>query len=166
MSARTATMRVLALTTAATALGLALAQGAQAASPAAPATGPGNNRTAAAAASEDNPFAAIDLQHLKAEQRIMWPAGHPVPFWALVLDDETVSKRYADGEFFVYAPATHEFGWFLDTDIATRAVRNPHQVVIADSDFLRSHPRVEVRYGNPDRPQRARVVATATTWMR
>ncbi|GHG64634.1 hypothetical protein GCM10018779_34690 [Streptomyces griseocarneus] len=31
--------------------------------------------------------------------------------------------------------------------------------------LLRSYPRVEVRYGNPDEPRRARVVATATTLM-
>ncbi|MEU4213724.1 hypothetical protein AB0F13_27785 [Streptomyces sp. NPDC026206] len=35
----------------------------------------------------------------------------------------------------------------------------------ADVQFMRSHPRVEVRYGDPDHPNRARVVASATTLM-
>ncbi|MEU1312732.1 hypothetical protein ABZ419_28095 [Streptomyces cinnamoneus] len=35
----------------------------------------------------------------------------------------------------------------------------------ADFRSMRSHPRVEVRYGDPGHPDRARVVASATTLM-
>ncbi|MEU7137329.1 hypothetical protein [Streptomyces sp. NPDC046261] len=166
MSARLA-FRAAGLALAAVTLGLTVAQGAQAAAPSpiaapvAPAT-----PTAAAAAPEENPFEGIDLEGLKAEKRFMYPAGHRVAYWALVLDEERVSRRYSGGAFFLYAPATKEFGWFLDTDIATRTVRDPRQVVIADREFIRSHPRVEVRYGDPDQPRTARVVARTTIWMR
>ncbi len=161
MSARTA-FRAAGLALAAVTLGLTAAQGAQAAT--APAT-PAQAASAAATAAEENPFEGIDLEGLKAEKRFMYPAGHRVAYWALVLDEERVSRTYSGGTFFLYAPATKEFGWFLDTDIATRTVKNPRQVVIADRDFIRSHPRVEVRYGNPDQPKKARVVARTTIWM-
>ncbi|GGZ47867.1 hypothetical protein GCM10010371_04030 [Streptomyces subrutilus] len=44
-------------------------------------------------------------------------------------------------------------------------VKDPRHVVIADARFIRSHPRSEVRYGDPARPDLARVVATSTIWM-
>lgn len=144
------------------------AQGAQAATApvaAAPATAVAPVAGAAATAAEENPFEGIDLEGLKAEKRFMYPAGHRVAYWALVLDEERASRTYSGGKFFLYAPATKEFGWFLDTDIATRTVEHPRQVVIADREFIRSHPRVEVRYGNPDQPRKARVVARTTIWM-
>ncbi|MEV5242567.1 hypothetical protein AB0K89_26195 [Streptomyces cinnamoneus] len=165
MSARTA-FRTVSLALAAATLALTAAQGAQAAPRTAPAgaVAPAAG-TAGATASDENPFRHIDLEGLRAEKRFMYPAGHPVAFWALVLDDERVSRTYRGGTFFVYAPATGEFGWMLDTDIATRTVKDPRQVVIADLDFLNSHPRVEVRYGNPDQPRKARTVARTTIWM-
>ncbi|MEX2984260.1 hypothetical protein [Streptomyces sp. C36] len=52
-----------------------------------------------------------------------------------------------------------------DTDIAVRTVDHLDQVRPVDTEFMRSHPRVEVRYGDPDHPGRARVVASATTLM-
>lgn len=64
-----------------------------------------------------------------------------------------------------YAPATGDFSFFLDTDIAVRTVANAGQVRLVNTEFMRSHPRVEVRYGDPDHPGRARVVASATTLM-
>ncbi|MEU2515792.1 hypothetical protein [Streptomyces syringium] len=39
------------------------------------------------------------------------------------------------------------------------------QARLVDTEFLRSHARVEVRYGDPDHPDRARVVTSATTLM-
>lgn len=39
------------------------------------------------------------------------------------------------------------------------------QVRLVDTDFMRSHPRVEVHYGDPERPDRARVIASGTTLM-
>ncbi|MCA6094831.1 hypothetical protein LE181_21995 [Streptomyces sp. SCA3-4] len=39
------------------------------------------------------------------------------------------------------------------------------QVCLTDAEFMLSPPRVEVRYGDPDHPDRARVVAEATTLM-
>ena len=47
--------------------------------------------------------------------------------------------------------------------LATAAVGPPGQVRLADTDFMRSPPRVEVRYGGPGSPGRARVVASAAT---
>ncbi|WP_205041803.1 hypothetical protein [Streptomyces cinnamoneus] len=144
------------------ALGLAVAQGATASA----ATPPSQDTTAKATTSaDDNPFRWMDLDGLRAEYRFMCPAGHCVGYWSLVLADEVAQRRYAGGEFFVYAPATGEFGFFLNTDIASRTVKKPAQVRVVDSDFTRSHPRFEIRYGNPDQPKKARVVATATTWM-
>ncbi|MFF4159390.1 hypothetical protein [Streptomyces sp. NPDC001678] len=61
------------------------------------------------------------------------------------------------------APATGEFGFFLYTGIAVRTVDHPSRVRLADTGFLRSHPRVEVRYGDPGHSDRARIVASATT---
>ncbi|MEU5418361.1 hypothetical protein ACFY1P_08730 [Streptomyces sp. NPDC001407] len=157
MSSRTL-FRTVTVALAAATLSATLVSGAQAATPRA-ATAP------AATRADGNPFEWIDLRGLKAEQRVMYPAGHPVGYWALVLDDEAAARHYAGGRFFVYAPATGEFGSFLDTDIAVRTVDEPGRVVIADSGFMRSHPRVEVRYGDPGRPGRAVTVATATIWM-
>ncbi|MFH8347605.1 hypothetical protein [Streptomyces sp. NPDC018045] len=143
------------------ALGLALASGAQAVTPPS-ADAPVQARGATTAtAPADNPFEGIELSGLHAEQRTMWPAGTPVHYWALVLDDDLAGQEYSGGAFFLYAPAAGEFGWFLDTDIPQRTVDGPSQVVIADPEFLRTHPRAEVRYGDPDRPERARTVATA-----
>ncbi|MEV5237920.1 hypothetical protein AB0K89_02110 [Streptomyces cinnamoneus] len=34
---------------------------------------------------------------------------------------------------------------------------------LVDTEFMRSHPRVEVRHGDPRQPERARAVASATT---
>ncbi|WP_159395378.1 hypothetical protein [Streptomyces albireticuli] len=164
MSARTL-FRTLTVAAATATLGAALITGAQAATPGQGTAAPEPAPSAAVKPGEENPFLGIELQGLKAERRMMYPAGHPVAFWALVLDEETAARHYRGGQFFVYAPATGEFGSFLDTDIAVRTVRDPHRVVIADSGFMRSHPRVEVRYGNPDRPKRAFTVATATIWM-
>ncbi|MEF3117615.1 hypothetical protein [Streptomyces chrestomyceticus] len=149
------------LTTAALS-GHAFASGAQAATPSLSAPVPAQTRAATVAA--DNPFEEIDLRGLHAEQRTMWPAGNPVHYWALVLNTDLAEQKYSGGAFFLYAPATGEFGWFLDTDIPQRTVDTPAQVVIADPDFLKTHPRVEIRYGTPDRPAQARTVATATTW--
>ncbi|MHA7960073.1 hypothetical protein ACX9I7_20180 [Streptomyces sp. L500] len=156
MSSRIA-FRALTAIVATAALSVPFAQGASAATPSA--------RPAAASASEENPFRWMDLDGLRAEYRFMCPAGHCVGYWSLVLTDEVAKRPYRGGEFFVYAPATGEFGFFLDTDIATRTVRHASQVRLVDSDFTRSHPRFEVRYGDPAQPKKARVVATATIWM-
>lgn len=48
---------------------------------------------------------------------------------------------------------------------ATAAVGHPGQVRLVDTDFMRSHPRVEVRYGDPGPSARARVVPSAATLM-
>ncbi|WP_265885302.1 hypothetical protein [Streptomyces sp. Je 1-4 4N24_ara] len=48
---------------------------------------------------------------------------------------------------------------------ATAAVGHPGQVRRGDTDFMHSHPRVEVRYGDLGPPGRARVVAAAATLM-
>ncbi|MCC3778531.1 hypothetical protein [Streptomyces sp. UNOB3_S3] len=149
--------RALTAIVATAALSLPFAQGASAATPPA--------RPAAASASEENPFRWMDLEGLRAEHRFMCPAGHCVGYWSLVLTDEVAKRPYKGGEFFAYAPATGEFGFFLDTDIARRTVKHPRQVRLVDSDFTRSHPRFEVRYGDPSQPKQARVVARATTWM-
>ncbi len=160
MIRRTA-LRVLTTVAATAALGLSLAPGAVAATaPAAPA-----RAATATAQAEENPFRWMDLDGLRAEYRFMCPAGHCVGYWSLALTDKVAKQRYAGGEFFLYAPAKGDFGFFLDTDIATRTVRKPGQVRIVDSDFTRSHARFEVRYGNVNEPKKARVVATATTWM-
>ncbi|MGX8905807.1 hypothetical protein ACR820_11350 [Streptomyces netropsis] len=161
MSVRNA-FRATAIVTATAALGLGLASGAQTAGAA---VAPAARDVSAVAPAADHPFEAMELDGLKVKRLTMWPAGHPVSFWALVLDDKRAGEKYSGGKFFVYAPATKEFGWFLNTDIVQRTVSHPGQVVIVDSEFLRSHPRVEVRYGNPDRPEKARFVASATTWM-
>ncbi|MFG2291469.1 hypothetical protein ACGFOU_35990 [Streptomyces sp. NPDC048595] len=48
---------------------------------------------------------------------------------------------------------------------ATAAVGHPGQVRLVGTDFMCSHPRVEVRYGDPGSPDRARVAASAATLM-
>ncbi|WP_406481192.1 hypothetical protein [Streptomyces platensis] len=48
---------------------------------------------------------------------------------------------------------------------ATAAVGHPGQVRLVDTDFMRSHPRAGVRYGDPGPSGRARVVASAATLM-
>ncbi|WP_171166551.1 hypothetical protein [Streptomyces sp. I05A-00742] len=182
MAFRTA-YRALATTLATAALSLAVAQGApasaasQQAAPTAsvvtaasvasaiPASAAPGTAAPSAPAADDNPFRAMELDGLKAEYRFMCPAGHCVGYWSLALTEDRLKRTYKGGDFFTYAPATGEFGFFLDTDIARRTVKDPRQVRMVDSDFLRTHPRVEVRYGNPDRPRKAAVVATATTWM-
>ncbi|RLU83570.1 hypothetical protein CTZ27_28125 [Streptomyces griseocarneus] len=156
--------RALTATAAVAALTVPLAQSASAVT-APPRTAAPTATAPSATVTEENPFRWMDLDGLRAEFRFMCPAGRCVGYWSLVLTDEVAKRSYSGGEFFAYAPATGEFGFFLDTDIATRTVGNPGQVRLIDSDFTRSHPRFEVRYGNPDRPGKARVVATATTWM-
>ncbi|MEV4435485.1 hypothetical protein [Streptomyces sp. NPDC049585] len=151
-------LRALTTAVATAALALTATQVATAATPAVAA--------AKATQVDDNPFKVMDLDGLRAEYRFMCPAGHCVGYWSLVLTDEVARKRYAGGEFFVYAPAKGDFGFFLDGDIATRTVKKAAQVRIIDSEFTRTHPRFEVRYGNPEQPKKARVVATSTIWMR
>ncbi|WP_329154636.1 hypothetical protein OIU81_36200 [Streptomyces sp. NBC_01454] len=151
------------------ALALPLTQGAQAAAPdtatqvtaatAAPATAAKIN------AADDNPFRWMQLDGLRADFQFMCPAGHCAGFWSLVLTDTVAQQKFEGRKFFVYAPATGEFSFFLDTDIAVRTVDHPGQVRLVDTDFMRSHPRVEVRYGDPGHPDRARVVASAATLM-
>ncbi|WP_251064737.1 transposase [Streptomyces sp. ISL-44] len=65
------------------------------------------------AGAEENPFHGIALDGLHAERLTMWPAGMPVDFWALKLDDDRLTRHYNGGQFFLYAPATGEFGSFL-----------------------------------------------------
>ncbi|MGA4948449.1 hypothetical protein [Streptomyces lydicamycinicus] len=48
---------------------------------------------------------------------------------------------------------------------APAAVGHPGQVRRGDTDFMHSHPRTEVRYGDLGPPDRARVVASAATLM-
>ncbi|WP_184346482.1 hypothetical protein [Streptomyces olivoverticillatus] len=139
-------------------LGLSLA-------PAAQAVTPHPTPSAPAPASSENPFRWMDLQGLKAEYRFMCPAGTCVDYWSLVLTEDVAAKHYAGGRFFAYAPASGEFGFFLDTDIAVRTTDSPDGVRLVDSPFTRHNARFEIRYGNPDQPRKARVVATATTWM-
>ncbi|MGW2597916.1 hypothetical protein [Streptomyces klenkii] len=164
---RRTTLRTLATAAVTAALALPLAQGAQAATP--DATSPATAVTAVTAApinaDDGNPFRWMELEGLRADFRFMCPAGHCVGFWSLVLTDDVARQKFEGGKFFVYAPATGEFSFFLDADIAVRAVAHPGQVRLADTEFMRSHPRVEVRYGDPDHPRRARVVASATTLM-
>ncbi|KNB49938.1 hypothetical protein AC230_24715 [Streptomyces caatingaensis] len=159
-------LRTIVTVAATAALALPVAQGAQAATPGvttpvAPVTATG----AAVNADDDNPFRWMELDGLRADFRFMCPAGHCVGFWSLVLTEDVARQKFEGGKFFVYAPATGEFGFFLDTDVAVRTVGRPGQVRIVDSEFMRSHPRVEVRYGDPGHPARARVVASATTLM-
>ncbi|MEV4923805.1 hypothetical protein [Streptomyces roseoverticillatus] len=163
MIRRTA-LRTLATLAVTAALALPLAQGAQAATPAttAPATAAA---PATVNADDDNPFRWMELDGLRADFQFMCPAGHCVGFWSLVLTDDIARQKFKGGKFFVYAPATGEFSFFLDTDIAVRTVDHPGQVRLVDTAFMRSHPRVEVRYGDPGHPDRARVVASATTLM-
>ncbi|SPE47633.1 hypothetical protein SNS2_0038 [Streptomyces netropsis] len=158
MIRRTA-LRALTTVAVASAVTLPLIEGARAVAPATAATG------AAIKADDDNPFRWMELDGLRADFQFMCPAGHCVGFWSLVLTDDVAQQKFEGGKFFVYAPATGEFSFFLDTDIAVRTVGNARQVRLADTEFMRSHPRVEVRYGAPDQPGRARVVASATTLM-
>ncbi|MEU1376001.1 hypothetical protein ABZ442_20435 [Streptomyces triculaminicus] len=163
MIRRTA-LRTLSALAVTAALALPLAQGAQAATPAAAA--PATAATPATVnADDDNPFRWMELDGLRADFQSMCPAGHCVRFWSLVLTDDIAQRKFQGGKFFVYAPATGEFSFFLDTDIAVRTVDHPGQVRLVDTEFMRSHPRVEVRYGDPGHPGRARVVASATTLM-
>lgn len=108
----------------------------------------------------DNPFTDLKPTGLHAEERTMWPAGNPVRYWALVLNEDLVREDYTGGEFFLYAPDTGYYGWFLVTDIPVSSTPDPYQVVIADTMFLRGTPQAEVRYGVPQKPDSARVVAT------
>ncbi|MFJ7209856.1 hypothetical protein ACIQWR_40820 [Streptomyces sp. NPDC098789] len=110
-------------------------------------------------------YVGIELQGLHVEQLTMWPAGQPVKFWALVLDDDEISRSRTGGVFFVYAPASGDHGHILDTDIIVDSVPDAERVVIADPSFLRAHPRTEIRYGDPSNPESAEVVATATVWI-
>ncbi|MCF3103023.1 hypothetical protein IPZ58_15710 [Streptomyces roseoverticillatus] len=161
---RRSALRTLATVAVAAALALPLTQGAQAATPSA--TAPATAATPATInANGDNPFRWMELDGLRADFQFMCPAGHCVGFWSLVLTDDIAQQKFKGGKFFVYAPATGEFSFFLDTDIAVRTVGHPDQVRLVDTEFMRSHPRVEVRYGDPDHPERARVVASATTLM-
>lgn len=128
---------------------------------------PATAATAAAKinADDDNPFLWMELDGLRADFQFMCPAGHCAGFWSLVLTDNVVQQSFEGGKFFVYAPATGEFSFILDTDIAVPTVDHPSHVRLVDTDFMRSHPRVEVRYGDPDHPERARVVASVATLM-
>ncbi|MFI9722900.1 hypothetical protein ACIHFE_25135 [Streptomyces sp. NPDC052396] len=163
MIRRTA-LRALTTVAVTAALALPLTQGAQAATPntAAPAT---TTPAAVVNSDDDNPFRRMELDGLRADFQFMCPTGHCVGFWSLVLTKDVAQQDFDGGKFFVYAPATGEFSFFLDTDIAVRTVDHPGQVRLVDIEFMRSHPRVEVRYGNPGQPDRARVVASATTLM-
>ncbi|MFI5983476.1 hypothetical protein ACIBEA_21680 [Streptomyces sp. NPDC051555] len=126
---------------------------------------------AAAAATTDtptstpNPFAWAELDGLRARQVTTWHGGQPLSHWALTLDEATAARSYTGGVFFLYAPATGDRGLFRNLDLVSATVKDPRQVTVTDAQFIRSHPRVEVRYGDPAQPERARVVATSTIWM-
>ncbi|MBN0048490.1 hypothetical protein JS756_31200 [Streptomyces actuosus] len=135
---------------------LPLTQGAQAAAPEAAAT---------INADDFNPFRGMELDGMRADFQLMCPADHCAGFWSLALTDDVMQQEFEGRKFFVYAPATGEFGFLLDTDIVVRTVDHPSQVRLVDTDVMRSHPRTEVRYGDPGHPDRAGVVATATTLM-
>ena len=158
MIRRTA-LRALTTVAVVSAVTLPLTEGARAVTPATAAT------AAAIKADDDNPFRRMELNGLRTDFQFMCPAGHCVGFWSLVLTDDVAQQKFEGGKFFAYAPATGEFSFFLDTDIAVRTVAEAGQVRLVDTEFMRSHPRVEVRYGDPDQPGRARVVASATTLM-
>ncbi|MFJ7205851.1 hypothetical protein ACIQWR_20235 [Streptomyces sp. NPDC098789] len=154
--------------TAAAALTLGLApvaaqaavQPATGAAAAAVASGP-----AAATTDTPNPFAWAELDGLRARQLTTWHGGQPLSHWALTLDEATAARSYTGGVFFLYAPATGDRGFFRNLDLVSATVKDPRQVTVTDAQFIRSHPRVEVRYGDPAQPDRARVVATSTIWM-
>lgn len=126
-----------------------------------PATGP----AAAATTDTPNPFAWAELDGLRARQLTTWHGGQPLSHWALTLDEAAAARSYTGGAFFLYAPATGDRGWFRNLDLVSATVKDPRQVIVTDAQFIRSHPRVEVRYGDPAQPERARVVATSTIWM-
>ncbi|MEV5510711.1 hypothetical protein [Streptomyces orinoci] len=161
MIRRTA-LRALTTVAVTAALTLPLIQETQAATPdmAAPAA---VTTAATGNSDDDNPFSRMELDGLRADFQFMCPTGHCVGFWSLVLTEDVAQQDFTGGKFFVYAPATGEFGFFLDTDIAVRTVERPGQVRLIGTEFMRSHPRVEIRYGDPGQPDRARVVASATT---
>ncbi|MFD7029277.1 hypothetical protein ACFWAR_14705 [Streptomyces sp. NPDC059917] len=146
---------------AALALGLAPVAAQAAPQPAADVTA----RAAAAPTDSPNPFAWAELDGLRARQLTTWHGGQPLSHWALTLDEATAARAYAGGVFFLYAPATGDRGLFRNLDVISATVKDPRQVVVTDAQFIRSHPRVEVRYGDPAQPDRARVVATSTIWM-
>ncbi|MEV7003214.1 hypothetical protein AB0N62_36850 [Streptomyces sp. NPDC093982] len=162
MIRRTA-LRTLTTVTVTAALALPLTQGAQAAAPDATALATALATAATIKVDKGNPFGSMELDGLQADFQFMCPAGHCVGFWSLVLTDNVAQQQFEGRKFFVYAPDTGEFSFFLDTDIAMRTVDHPSQVRLVDTDFMRSHPRVEVRYGDPDHPDQARVVASAAT---
>ncbi|MEU3063750.1 hypothetical protein [Streptomyces subrutilus] len=155
--------RLAALTAVTAAATLTLGLGATA--QAAPSADANASGVAAAAADSPNPFAAAELDGLRARQLTTWHAGQPLTHWVLALDEETAARDYTGGVFFLYAPATGDRGFFRNLDVLASTVKDPGHVVIADAQFIRSHPRSEVRYGDPARPDLARVVATSTIWM-
>ncbi|MFJ4964590.1 hypothetical protein ACIP6P_19440 [Streptomyces sp. NPDC088729] len=148
--------------TAAAALSLGVGSAAQAAPHSVDVAASG---AAASTTDSPNPFAAAELDGLQARQVTMWHAGQPLSHWVLTLDEETATRSYTGGVFFLYAPATGDRGWFRNLDLMASTVKDPRQVTIADAQFVNSHPRVEVRYGDPAQPDLARTVATSTIWM-
>lgn len=104
-----------------------------------------------------NPFRGVELSGLVAVQRINWP-GTPctIRVWKLELAKEIVSQPYEGGVFYLYTPGVGQVGGFLLGDIMHRTVNHPGLV-----SFHNVTPggRTEVRYGDPDYPDRARVVA-------
>ncbi|MGW6413525.1 hypothetical protein ACWF95_42020 [Streptomyces vinaceus] len=103
-----------------------------------------------------NPFAGMKLEGLRAGSMESWPSRCKA--WHLMLTPDRAARHYSGGTFFAYYPDTGEFQDFLLGDILERTVDTPGRVVLSPV----SDGRLEVRYGNPGEPRKARIIASAT----
>ncbi|MGW6412907.1 hypothetical protein ACWF95_38030 [Streptomyces vinaceus] len=99
------------------------------------------------------------LQGLEAGRVDAWPSPCRDGKWVLFLNGKLRAQHYTGGEFFIYYPASGGFGSLLaEGDIDAPTASSPEGVVFGAS----TDERVEVRYGNPNKPGAARIVAAAT----
>ncbi|MET9325097.1 hypothetical protein ABZX75_33970 [Streptomyces sp. NPDC003038] len=103
-------------------------------------------------AGDDSPLRWMELDGTRADFRSMPPT------------DRDAQQTFEGRTFFVYVPAAGEFNLF-STRTLLRTASSPNQVLLADTDLIHSHPHVKLRRGDPDRPDRARVVASAAVVM-
>ncbi|MGW6413077.1 hypothetical protein ACWF95_39025 [Streptomyces vinaceus] len=109
-----------------------------------------------------SPFQGMKLDGLKAVKKINMPGPLcTIYVWELVLDDERLGAHYSGGEFFLYSSEEGTFGGFLNGDLKFRSVREAGRVAFTYSDAA-AHKRVEVRYGDPQHPEYAQVIASVT----
>ncbi|MGW6413086.1 hypothetical protein ACWF95_39080 [Streptomyces vinaceus] len=79
--------------------------------------------------------------------------------WRFKLTTAVKSQHYQGGKFFVYDPRDKKVsGPIFRGDVPVRTVERPEEVIFSADEV----GYTEIRYGNPEEPQLARLVASSS----